>query len=48
MHTIRICNLLAAYRIHTSETFKLAIDKTGGYELEHRGTVQVKVGMTMF
>ena len=24
----------AAYRIHTSETFKIAIDKVGGYELE--------------
>ena len=33
----------AAYRIHTSETFKIAIDKVGGYELEHRGTIQVKV-----
>ena len=33
----------AAYRIHTSETFKNAIDKVGGYELEHRGTIQVKV-----
>ena len=33
----------AAYRIHTSETFKNAIDKVGDYELEHRGTIQVKV-----
>ena len=32
-----------AYRIHTSETFRLAVEKVGGYQLEFRGSIQVKV-----
>ncbi len=31
------------YRIHTSEQFKKAVEKVGGYEFEERGTIQVKV-----
>ena len=33
----------AAYRIHSSETFRTTVEKVGGYEFEFRGAIQVKV-----
>jgi len=42
-HVTRLCWLLLALRIHCSDQCKQMLDKLGGYILEPRGTVTIKV-----
>ena len=42
-HVTRLCSLLLALRIHCSDQCKQMLDKLGGYILEPRGTVTIKV-----
>lgn len=34
---------ISALRIHCSQSFKLLLDNLGGYEIEDRGLVNIKV-----
>lgn len=36
-------SLFLALRIHCSQSFKLLLDNLGGYEIEDRGLVNIKV-----
>ena len=47
LQSILNSTLIAAYKIHTSGSFKDAVERIGGFDFEIRGTIQVKVIRTI-